>query len=658
VDEALDRRPHRLDGSPIGRFAESVGPNQGRPNNRFSGDDWPGGWAGQIEDDIYAGFDMARNRHGIRINLYNFAPITAALVIGLAGTLILTVALRRGAERADQTRFEMLTGLVHALYDARIEKYEQGLGAVREFFNQGGFPSQLEWSQLLDRLKPLSHYISLLEVGCGIYLTGSQLANPEPALGKAMPTNCVFPARLLPEEKNLIVLYRKSYPPLKAYAPGFNLLDASRFDITLWQTIHHSINRNSFALTSRIPLGLGGASTNVSGFYMVRSLFDSSLPLETSIRPNEEARDFQDRLLYERIPHVRGCLFGAIGVDQLLAEALKKAPLEVAFEIFDGEKPSLSRCLNDRVGIPTPADRLRRLDLTNRVIVWGRYTARHAMVFYPTADFEEHSPRRMAWFALGTGIAMTLGIAGLVWAQVRRRSIAEAHAREMDEAREVIETLSRERTRISRDLHDGVLQSMYAVGLGLQKTLRAIARDPDRAEEMGRHNLNALELAMKELRRHLGQGDFKSAELDMAFSLRQLTEIMTHQGQVPAQCHISPALRHRPSPATALQLLQIAREALINAERHSGAEWIRIHLNEHRDHLEMTITDNGRGFDPKTLPVRGLGLRNMADRSFEIGADFQLEAQPGKGVALTVRLPLARCVPVPGTQPGPASAPG
>jgi two-component system, NarL family, sensor histidine kinase UhpB len=102
----------------------------------------------------------------------------------------------------------------------------------------------------------------------------------------------------------------------------------------------------------------------------------------------------------------------------------------------------------------------------------------------------------------------------------------------------------------------------------------------------------------------------------------------------------------RPRPGLALQLLQIAREAVSNAQRHSGAEWIEVALRSRRDGLEMTIADNGVGFNPKPMPKAGHGLRNMASRARDIGADWQLETQPGKGVRLTVYLPAAQCVPV------------
>ena len=258
------------------------------------------------------------------------------------------------------------------------------------------------------------------------------------------------------------------------------------------------------------------------------------------------------------------------------------------------------------------------------------YNQRWSIVFYPTAEFERRSPRRIAWIALGAGLTSTLCLVGLVWLESKRRLAAEGYARQIHEAREVIAALSRERERVSRDLHDGVLQSLYALGLGLRKLQRAIRTDPVLAEKRCEQNLDALELAMAELRRHLGKtGTDPNRELDLGRALHHLAEVMNRQGTVPVQLEVEPGLSSRPQPRTVVQMLQIAREAIANAQRHSGAGLIRLGLRNHNGGLLMTIADDGRGLVPGQ-PV-GHGLKNMAARAVEIGGN--IESSPRRGVA-------------------------
>jgi CHASE1-domain containing sensor protein len=243
---------------------------------------------------------MTTNHPGPKPALRRYWAVAVALVIGLASTGSLTALLWRSAQQADQTRFDMQTHLVLALFNAEVEKYEQAVGRIAEFFNQEEMPSQNAWLQLMDRLKLYSHYPSLLEAGYGVLQKGSELMQPSPILRQAIPANCVFPAHLLPERTYMPLLYMKVQPPLNPYSLGFDLLENARREGTFGNTICSSWYRNSFAVTLRMSLGLGGVPTNISGFYMVRAVYDSDLPLETSPLPNEDSKSFQDRMLLSR----------------------------------------------------------------------------------------------------------------------------------------------------------------------------------------------------------------------------------------------------------------------------------------------------------------------------------------------------------------------
>ena len=100
---------------------------------------------------------------------------------------------------------------------------------------------------------------------------------------------------------------------------------------------------------------------------------------------------------------MRGAVFAAIDMDRLLREALKDTELDLTFEIFDGRNPEESHRLNQFFAIPEPEDRVRRLDLTNRTLIWKKYIHQWAITFHPTPEFERHSPRRTGLGCVGCG---------------------------------------------------------------------------------------------------------------------------------------------------------------------------------------------------------------------------------------------------------------
>ena len=81
-----------------------------------------------------------------------------------------------------------------ALYDDKVEKYEQVVTMIRDFFYHERLPSQKAWGQELDRLKLHSHYPSLVEAGCAVDLTTAEFLRPPAELLRAMPENCPLPA--------------------------------------------------------------------------------------------------------------------------------------------------------------------------------------------------------------------------------------------------------------------------------------------------------------------------------------------------------------------------------------------------------------------------------------------------------------------------------
>ncbi len=90
-------------------------------------------------------------------------------------------------------------------------------------------------------------------------------------------------------------------------------------------------------------------------------------------------------------------------------------------------------------------------------------------------------------------------------------------------------------------------------------------------------------------------------------------------------------------------LFRIAQEAMHNVARHSGATHVWLRLARGEGELRMEVQDNGRGFDPTAIAVkgdgRGLGLAGMRERASLIGGQLEIESQPGQGTTIRVRIP-------------------
>ena len=196
--------------------------------------------------------------------------------------------------------------------------------------------------------------------------------------------------------------------------------------------------------------------------------------------------------------------------------------------------------------------------------------------------------------------------------------------------------LLEERERIAKELHDGVIQSLFAVGMGLQGTA---AMSPD--EEIGRRLEGAVEeidRAIRDLRNYifgLRPGILADRQLDQAFK-ELATEFGARSGVVTVvdvDGEAASALASR-----AGEVIQLAREALSNVSRHSEATTCRVSLRRGAAGIVLEIDDDGRGFDVDTT-TPGMGLRNLRDRAESLGGKLEILSTPGEGTTVRATIP-------------------
>jgi PAS domain S-box-containing protein len=201
--------------------------------------------------------------------------------------------------------------------------------------------------------------------------------------------------------------------------------------------------------------------------------------------------------------------------------------------------------------------------------------------------------------------------------------------------------VSNERSRLARDLHDAVSQTLFSASLIADVLPRLWLRNPveaqRRLEELRTLNRGALaemRMLLLELR--------PSALTEARFTdlLTQLGEAVAGRTGIHVDTQVDPAvhdLRLPPEPQVALY--RIAQEALNNVIKHSGARNIWIHFEHEPSHLCMRIRDDGRGFNTQQTNRDHLGLLIMHERAQSVAAEFTMESEPGKGTAIAVRIP-------------------
>jgi len=202
-----------------------------------------------------------------------------------------------------------------------------------------------------------------------------------------------------------------------------------------------------------------------------------------------------------------------------------------------------------------------------------------------------------------------------------------------------------ERERIGHDLHDGVIQSLYAIGLALEGCVEAL-EGPEGVRQRLEEVIDHLNEVIADIRSYIFELQPQALR---GRSLAQALTALAREYQVGRPLAISvkvePCLDGAIAPWPAQHLFHIAQEALANAVKHSGASAITLRLTRAPQSLILEVQDNGRGFNPQEVG-RGLGegLRNMADRAQALGGRLELKSEPGKGTIVSLEVPLRSVV--------------
>ena len=219
---------------------------------------------------------------------------------------------------------------------------------------------------------------------------------------------------------------------------------------------------------------------------------------------------------------------------------------------------------------------------------------------------------------------------------VRRRAEEDAQLKQ----RLLAESLE-EKIRIGRDLHDGIIQSLYAAGLTLEAVRPMVKSHPDEAEarlEKVRDGLNA---AIRDVRAYIvGLAPEKLRRAGFAQALTVLVTELQGDRAVRFDFKIDEEAAALLTAEQSIEALQIAREAVSNALRHGGATLVTLRMQRSDLELGLLVQDNGKGYDASTQRPGGQGLANMQARAARLGATLRVTSQPGEGTRVLATMPI------------------
>jgi signal transduction histidine kinase len=237
-------------------------------------------------------------------------------------------------------------------------------------------------------------------------------------------------------------------------------------------------------------------------------------------------------------------------------------------------------------------------------------------------EFSEDDQALVETFALHAGIAMENA---RLHEQLKRLAVVD------------------ERERISKDLHDGIIQSMYAVSLSLEDVAELMEEDRAEAAARVERAIDSIHLSIQDIRNFIfGLRPELLEGTSLVAGLAALVEEYRHNTMVDLELR-APEVIVEPSTEATTHLLAIVTEALSNVARHSGASRATVTIGQSgtdRGSLELRIEDNGTGFDPAAAGRLGhQGLVNIRERAAAIGGGLTIDSREAAGTRIVVKVP-------------------
>jgi signal transduction histidine kinase len=222
----------------------------------------------------------------------------------------------------------------------------------------------------------------------------------------------------------------------------------------------------------------------------------------------------------------------------------------------------------------------------------------------------------------------------------RHAGIAIRNARLNSELQQL--AVLRERERIAQDLHDGTIQALYAVSLALEDTAETMAADPDGAVGRIDRAIESIHASIRGIRDFImGLDPEWLASMDLASAIASLADEIERNTLIDVILDLDGSIDFDADET--MQLVQLTREAISNVARHASATSVRVSLRKEDGLVQLSIVDNGQGFDPDEASGPGHhGLGNMRARADALGGSLTIDSRAGAGTRVILEIPSER----------------
>jgi signal transduction histidine kinase len=276
-----------------------------------------------------------------------------------------------------------------------------------------------------------------------------------------------------------------------------------------------------------------------------------------------------------------------------------------------------------------------RLDGVPRLVAYSKVRT-WPLTVYVSQDMEHvlagyHWQRMVLIGAGAVATALLAVLARLSHSRIKLRDQLEEHERRAAEGRE----------RMMLELHDGAIQSIYAVGMNLERSREQVDHDPVGAKRAIASASAHLNLVIQDIRNFIaGHSDEPRGEGEFMEKLHGLLPPPTMADAPQFQLDVDPAVVRALTPTQALHLLRIAREGVSNVMRHAYAAKARISLARAAGgRVRLEIADDGIGMREDAAQSRGLGLHHIHARGQKLSGRAVIDSAPGRGTRIEVEFP-------------------